>query len=372
MKTQKHFTPGYWTCQFFGWGLIGPMNILYSASFSGQTEESTHAELIRLGIWVATGLLLTHLMRAVIRRWKLLELPPKLQVLWILGLTPTFALLSCMVIGSIILLMLTFHTAELGNFDVWILNTRNFIGSLVIYLGWNATYFLFHNISKSRKHETEALRMKAIMKEMELKRLQSKMNPHFVFNALNGIRALVNEHPTKARDAIASLGNLLRTSLQAGDRDTVPLREELGIVMDYISLQKIRFEEQLEFEFDIDPVTLDLPVPSMMLQTLVENAVKHGIDSSRHQGPIRVSTCLENGHFVLVVGNPGVLGSSIPIKGFGLNSTRERLTLLYGKAANFEIRQSSKDAVEVRVAISIPPYPSESRRPMMDFGLNLA
>ena len=329
--------------------------VLFNHRFESTDLKFTH---LPIGIWVATGLLLTNLMRAVIRRWKLLELSPKLQVLWILGLTPISTLLSCIVIGSIILMMLTFHTAELGDFDMWILNTRNFIGSLVIYLGWNATYFLFQNISKSRKHETDALRMKVIMKEMELKRLQSNMNPHFVFNALNGIRALVNEHPTKARDAITSLGNLLRTSLLAGDRDTVPLREELGIVTDYLSLQKIRFEEQLEFEFDIDPVTLDLPVPSMMLQTLVENAVKHGIGWSRDQGPIRVSTCMENEHFLLVVGNPGVVGSSIPIKGFGLSSTRERLTLLYGKAASFEIRQSSKDSVEVSVTMPIPPSPS--------------
>ncbi len=115
---------------------------------------------------------------------------------------------------------------------------------------------------------------------MSLERLKSHINPHFIFNSLNSIRALVDENPERARTAITELSNILRSSMQVEKMETVPLNKELDIVKDYLALEQMRFEERLKIELDIDEDTLNQPVPPMMLQTLVENAIKHGI--SKH------------------------------------------------------------------------------------------
>ena len=372
MKTLKSFTPGYWTCQLLGWGLIGQLNILYSSSFSGQNEESTHAELIRLAVWVVSGLFLSHLMRDVIRKCNLIEMSPLIQTLWILSLTLLFSLLSAAVSASIILTLVAFHTAQMDASLIKSLNIRTALSSLVILLVWNSIYFLSHYVAKTRRQETDKIRMTQAMRELELKRIKANMNPHFVFNAINGIRALVDEQPNRARDAMTSLGNILRSSLLIEKHDIVSLREELAIVQDYLALQKIRFEERLEVETDIDPNTLDLSIPTMMMQTLVENAVKHGVCSNTRPGRVRISAQRQNGRFTIWIQNPGMLGTSIGITGVGLKSTRERLAFLFGEEASLVIRQSSEDTVEVRVVIPIRPLTSRPQRSRLDFELNRA
>jgi sensor histidine kinase YesM len=370
MKAHKTVQPGYWTCQFIGWGLIGPMNILYSASF-GQTEKSTHAEQIRLTIWVLTGLLLTHMMRGIIHRLKLLDQSPGLQAIWILSLTLIFALFATIINSAVILSMLTFHTSAVDDGDIHILAVRTILGSLTIFLVWNSIYFLLHYVAQYRNQQSETLRMKETMKDMELKRIKATMNPHFVFNALNSIRALVVDQPILAREAVTSLGNILLSSLHVDKRDTLLLREELGIVNDYLSLQRIRFEERLAVEFDIEPATLDLHIPSMMLQTLVENALKHGCIREKHQHPLRISSQCKDSHFEISVRNPGVLGTSVRINGFGLKSTRERLALLYGQDARLDICQATEDTVEVMVVIPTRASTTLINRPQIDFVLNM-
>jgi LytS/YehU family sensor histidine kinase len=116
-----------------------------------------------------------------------------------------------------------------------------------------------------------------MVKELELQTIKAHINPHFIFNSLNSIRALVDENPERARKAVTELSNILRSSLQSDKMETVSLQKELSIVKDYLALEYMRFEDRLKIVYDIDEDTLDRPVPPMMLQTLVENAIKHGI-----------------------------------------------------------------------------------------------
>jgi len=137
--------------------------------------------------------------------------------------------------------------------------------------------------------------------------------------------------------------------------ETVPLEKELAIVGDYLALEKIRFEERLKVELDIDDETLEEPVPVMMLQTLVENAIKHGISKRLEGGVIRIRSYFRGKHHVLVVQNTGHLnghGNSSE-EGFGLMSTQSRLSILYGPKANFEIRDVSQDTVEAKISIPV-------------------
>ena len=147
--------------------------------------------------------------------------------------------------------------------------------------------------------------MESLVKELQLKTIKSHINPHFIFNALNSIRALVDENPERARTAITELSNILRSSMQAEKTETTTLEKELSIVKDYLELEQIRFEDRLKVEYDIDEDTLDQQVPPMMLQTLVENAIKHGISKQLNGGLIRVTSDFTDRHHELIVENTG-------------------------------------------------------------------
>ena len=191
------------------------------------------------------------------------------------------------------------------------------------------------------------------MKELELKTIKAHINPHFIFNSLNSIRALVDENPQRARTAITELSTILRSSMQADKSESVLMMKELDIVKDYLALENMRFEDRLRIEYDIDKETLGLQVPPMMLQTLVENAIKHGISKQIHGGIVRIISVFKNNFHELSVQNTGFLNGHMNRDGFGLSSTTDRLSLLYGNKAKFEIRQATPTLVEATVLIPL-------------------
>jgi LytS/YehU family sensor histidine kinase len=217
---------------------------------------------------------------------------------------------------------------------------------------WVLIYYFYHYISKSRKQQLDTLKLEALVKELELKTIKSHINPHFIFNALNSIRALIDENPYRARNAITELSNILRSSMQTEKSETVPFEKELGIVKDYLALEHIRFEDRLQIEYQIDEDTLDQPVPPMMLQTLVENAIKHGIGKQEKGGMVKVISDFKGNFHELIVQNSGFLNGHNKGDGFGLSSTKNRLHLLFGEKANFEITQYN-GLVEAKVLIPI-------------------
>ena len=193
------------------------------------------------------------------------------------------------------------------------------------------------------------------MKELELQTIKAHINPHFIFNSLNSIRALVDENPLRARKAITELSNILRSSMQSDKMETVSFEKELNIVKDYLALENMRFEDRLKIEYDVDEETLVQPVPPMMLQTLVENAIKHGISRQISGGVVKVISDFRDNYHELVVQNTGYLNGYQNSEGFGLSSTTNRLSLLYGDKARFEIRQMTPTVVEARVLIPLDP-----------------
>ncbi len=173
------------------------------------------------------------------------------------------------------------------------------------------------------------------------------------FNALNSIRALVLENPTKAQQSITQLSNILRNSLLADRRKTVELREEIKTVEDYLALEKVRYEDRLSCRLEIDPKTQYLQVPPMMFQTLVENAIKHGVQKAISGGFVELTTWLEDRLLYIRIRNTGVLGNTEASAGFGLKNTSQRLELLYGPEASFRIQQESADVVCADVVIPL-------------------
>ena len=234
-------------------------------------------------------------------------------------------------------------------------NFGGFITYAILISMWLLIYLVWHYVDKNRNDQLDKLRLEAVVKSLELKTIKSHINPHFIFNALNSIRALVDENPERARTAITELSNILRSSLKAEKEETVPLQQELDIVKDYLALEQMRFEERLKVEMDIDPDTLTQPIPPMMLQTLVENAIKHGISKDVEGGIILISSHFVDNHHELIVKNTGNL-QALKVKdssGFGIKSTQERLNLLYNKKAQFEITDNGKNMVQSKIIMPV-------------------
>jgi two-component system, LytTR family, sensor kinase len=178
-----------------------------------------------------------------------------------------------------------------------------------------------------------------------LQSLRSQVNPHFLFNALNSVRALVVEDPRLAQDAVTKLSELLRYSLQSNKVDLVELSAEIEMVRDYLAIEEIRFEERLRVSFDIDPAALSAEIPSMLLQVLVENAVKHGIAKLPRGGIVAVSGRITVGMLRLEVINSGRVRAAGKTTGIGLENTRQRLRLLYGDRAWLTLNNCGDDLV---------------------------
>lgn len=221
-----------------------------------------------------------------------------------------------------------------------------------IFIVWLSIYVLWHYIEFANAEALKQLKLESLIKELELKTIKSQINPHFIFNALNSIRALVDEDPERARKAITELSNILRSSIQVDKIEITSLKKELAIVKDYLALEYIRFADRLKIEYAIDDATVDYAVPPMMLQTLVENAIKHGLSKQPGDCLIKIIARIEGGKLVLMVENTGILQAR-ENDGFGLQSTRDRLNILYRGEAEFDIYQCQPQQVTAKLIIPI-------------------
>ncbi len=352
----------YWLFQLVGWGAFILIHLFFTWSFDKfQSVQDREMFFTRIGIFVVVGVLVTHLMRSVIIRLNLLQKKLDKQIFQFAIITLIFAWVgaTCIVLIQDRAGLLTKDQLEvLGRGKILLIATSAF-SIFIYYFIWNAIYFMYHYIDKSQKQQLDTLQLESLVKALELKTIKAHINPHFIFNALNSIRALVDENPQRARQAITELSTILRSSMQADKSESVGMEKELDIVKDYLALEKMRFEDRLSIEYDVENQTLPLPVPPMMLQTLVENAIKHGISKQIQGGVVRIVSSIRNNFHELSVQNTGLLngyskaGIGSDGKGFGLSSTTDRLNLLYGNKATFEIRQVTPTLVEARVSIPV-------------------
>ena len=342
----------YYLCQTLGWGGYGLAMAFFYRYTTGH--ELTSSELLSIGSLCLVAFGLTHIFRIVFTKNKWIELPlPRLVIFVLLSnlcMAAVFAstnLLIDKVLGLI--------TIDLDWKDWFISMGILVVNSMTLFLLWSVIYFAIAFFTRYRKEEIERLKWENALKEFELNKLKSQLNPHFVFNALNGIRSLVGDDPEKAKTAITQLSHILRNSLLSDRAQTIPFSEEMNTVHDYLNLEKIRYEERLSFSFDLNPESLQIQVPPMMIQTLVENAVKHGISKEVKGGHIHLASYFENGMANILIENTGKL-SGIDSGGFGIANTQHRLELIYNKPNLFSIQQTNPNTVTARIKI---PQPSK-------------
>ena len=337
----------YVICQTVGWGLFLVLQLAFTRVFWSR-RPSTSAEQITdvcvIVMVILEGLLISHYARRFAARWGWKNLGWR-------ALLPRVLAISVVQSGlwSLVGFGFTQGVLELStrsDLGVWVSVCISVINGALMFGGWWCVYLLYHLFDRYNRLEIERLRVGASVKEAELRALKAQVNPHFIFNSLNSLRALIDEDPARARQSVTQLANLLRYSLQSGQLETVPFEDELGIVNDYLALEQVRHEERLRLRLDIGPETLALPVPPMLLQTLVENAVKYGISPRADGGEIAIIARCENGVLRLQVTNPGTLATPAAkaraaSTGVGLRNAAERLRLLFGEGATLQLRAES-------------------------------
>ena len=229
--------------------------------------------------------------------------------------------------------------------------------NLLIYWAIVGVYLAYDYYERYQERRLEAVQLEKLLAESRLSALQTQLHPHFLFNALNTVSAHVERDPRGARRMLEQLGDLLRLSLDHADRQEITLEEELEFLERYLAIQRARFEDRLEVQVDADADALEAKTPSLVLQPLVENAIRFGVEPRSVQGRITVEASRSNGDLRLRVTDdgPGLPQDFDPQSstGVGLRNTRERLRRLYGEEQSFAIRNRNGGGVEVEMSL---PY----------------
>jgi sensor histidine kinase YesM len=334
----------YWLSQVIGWfGYI--LLILFNSFIEAKVDAGIIKVLI---VNFALGIGLSHLMRFVILRFDLLRMKIYRLLPRLILLSVVTGFLASLIYGGISDLF--FKDVEPILVSPYTIIVRLVIPFITFFMFWNIIYFAAIYLKNYEREEVKNLRLTASMNEVELNNLRAQMNPHFIFNALNSIRALIDENPQLAKRSVTQMSHILRNSLSSGKRKFISVEEEMKVVADYLELEKIRYEERLDFEFDMDQRLSSVLIPPLLIQTLVENAIKHGISQLPEGGKITVSLGLKSdGEIRLSVINTGKLRNNTTLleerSGIGLANSKKRLALLYGERAKLDIYNRDGEVV---------------------------
>jgi two-component system sensor histidine kinase AlgZ len=222
----------------------------------------------------------------------------------------------------------------------------------VLYLMTVAVTYLMMTIETTRAAEKSALQLQILAREAELKALRTQINPHFLFNSLNSISALTASDPAAARSMTIKLADFFRTTVTFGSLDLVSLEQEMALTKQFLEIEQIRFGRRLAATIELDPAAASCLVSPLLIQPLVENAVRHGIAGLVEGGCIRVEARRSDDRLLITIDNPA--DSDRPTRGgtgFGLNNVRRRIEGLYGTRAAFEVQNEAKRFV---VRLNLP------------------
>ena len=242
-------------------------------------------------------------------------------------------------------------------------------GGVLRYWAVIALDAVYRSQKNSKIREREALELKVQASELaqqlataQLSSLKMQLQPHFLFNTLGAITVLIQQQKTAQAEAmVEKLGDLLRLTLDDVEAQEIPLWRELEFLRLYLSIEQVRFEDRLKVRIASPPDLSDILVPHMVLQPIVENAVRHGLGQSEEAVTIEVGATSTNGSLALVVSDngPGLVSPKPDHSGIGLTNTRARLTRLYGDSARLDVEQAAGRGVRVRITLPIRTIPAE-------------
>lgn len=336
----------FWIANVVVWGLYGLLSAALGRAFGGALSSGIVLVSVTLSV---TLLVASSAIRAIALRHRWLERDGGGVAVRLLAAVAIGAALVQVAVAAVIVpaagngwVAFPAYTGYgVGQvFGYWI-NT-------VIVLGlWTGAWFGWRTLRRARTSELAMLRAESDRRGLELDALRARLNPHFVFNALNNLRALILEDPERARELVTRLSSTLRHALEHSQRDWTTLREECGVVDDYLAVEAVHYEARLRPRIDVDPAALDARLPPMALQLLVENAIKHGIGRTPGGGELALSARRARDVLVVDVRNPGRLDAPGDGTGVGHAFLRHRLQQAGGR---FSITQDG-DGVVARMEI---------------------
>lgn len=338
----------YWLCQLTGWCLV---SIYWAYTVYTRDNYSIFYTFINYVLDISIGIFLTHMYRRFALKAKWSSLPIKQLII---RLAPSILLLAVLYVLINNIKWYAYWTLIAGE-------NKDLVESLlfwdpILLTGlrlmsiWILAYHLYHYYQKEVVTAKENAQLSLIAKQAQLDNLSAQLNPHFLFNSLNSIKSLVIENPDTARRAIDLLSDLLRSSLYEKDKDLIPIKNELSLVYDYIELEKMRFEERLQLKTNIDERLINYKIPTLSIQLLIENAIKHGIDLKVGGGIIVLKIKNKDSNICITVENPGVIKNNKNV-GLGLENLKKRLEIQYKGKASFSLTENENDHVSAEILI---------------------
>jgi hypothetical protein len=346
----------YWILQFAGWGFY---TLLKDIGAAGILHMPWVRATLELAVFGGVGLGISHGLRAFARRheWAALSVP-KLAIRIVaagfvvgapLGIATQLSDLAALQDPS---LELQAYGPFSASTTVMIETFLQILNWAVLFMVWLGIYFSAVGLREYRTAKLKQSELARALQLAELRLLKSQLNPHFLFNALNTVRSLISDNPGRAQSAVTRLANTLRHSLRSRQDELVTLSQELDIVSDYLELESMRFEDRLRIETRVPGDAAGVHIPVMLLQTLVENAIKHGIAELTSGGLLRISAVLQNEVLILEVENPRPPApAGTAQEGVGLRNAHDRLRLLFGGLASLELDLSEPGVATARLRI---------------------
>jgi len=342
--------PSFWQLQLLGWVAFYFVTLVVFLPY--RRVQDFRDQTIGCAAMFLASCLLRPVCRSLLRR----SLP------WI-GLELR-ALAWCVAVGTVGAFATELTILRVVRL-VWIDLLLNIMCFSVVLFLWCTLYFSIKQWQQSARERERLLIVEREARDARLSALRYQLNPHFLFNSLNAVSTLVlkGDAPGATR-MLSQIGSLLRASLDGPLVSEIPLSQELDLAKKYLAIEQTRLGDHLQVAFDIASDSLDASVPSMLLQPLLENAVRHGVGRLRHGGTIRIQAAVENDRLRIMVRNSGprrgaAAGSDENRRGIGLTNTTERLKRVYGAACEFVLHWPESGGCELTLQV---PFKKSAER----------
>ncbi|MBK8475465.1 MAG: histidine kinase [Opitutaceae bacterium] len=343
----------YWLCQLLGWGSLGGLFLLANISV-----DRPHVWVVPAGMF-AGGLLCSHLLRIVMLRVRARVRSWSGFLVRILAWNVYLGMgMTGLAHGAAY--AFAPELLERSRLPPLVAYCVPVVEMATLFTLWVGLYLGLAYVRGYQEKLREQAKLEAVLKEAELRVVKAQINPHFLFNSLNTLRALITQDPQQAREAVTLLADLLRAALTTNLQPAIPLAQELETVRSYLALEGLRYEERLRVRWSVADEALAWPLPPSTLQSLVENALKYGIAPQISGGEISIEAALREGRLCLTVLNPGTLATASNSTSLGLSNTRRRLHHLCGPQATLTLAQRAPDLVAAVLIIPPPLATPES------------
>ena len=337
-ERKTKFNALFWSLQIGGWGLFTLLNLAgrqYFVHF--HFSELVNSLVLGICLLISTSAL---------RKFYQYKLKPENLLVGFLQMILGSMIAS--VITTLLFSIIIFtNKAAIFKGSNELLLQQILLGSpmiMFLILVWSLIYLMFKKQQQLKRVQQEQDALEQSLKAARLEILLSQLNPHFIFNAINNIRALILEDSNSARDMLADLSEVMRYTMQIDKDKLILFRDEIEVVKQFIALNKLQFEDKLQVQFDLADKTLNYSLPPMVLQLLIENALKHGIGKLKQGGKVVITSLLNENHWAITVENSGVLlfdsAESKESSGVGIKNIKQRLVLVYGEQASFSLEPS--------------------------------